>query len=79
MQPVVHVLLAVVIVLTYWFLLPRVRFRRPTAEFALDAGEEARGRGERVGLSLLMPLLNEPEAAGPVGRVVSTPPMGGVD
>lgn len=47
LQPIGYTLLPVVFALTCWFLLPRARFRRPTAQFALDAGEEARGRGER--------------------------------
>ncbi|WP_431994074.1 glycosyltransferase [Streptomyces griseoflavus] len=70
MQPIGYGLLAVFIALTYWFLLPRARFRRPTAEVALDAGEEARGRGERVGFSLLLPLRSEPGVAGPVERIL---------
>ncbi|MGA5358813.1 glycosyltransferase family 2 protein [Streptomyces purpurascens] len=72
MQPNGYDLLAVVVALTYWFLLPHARFRRPTAQFALDTREEARGSGERVGLSLLLPLQCEPEVAGPVERILQS-------
>ncbi|WP_179165896.1 glycosyltransferase [Streptomyces sp. Amel2xC10] len=67
-----YLLLSVAVAWMYWFLLPRARFVRPAAQFSLDAGEQARARGERVSLSLLMPLKNERHIAEPVQRILQS-------